>query len=246
MASAAFGDGLSAPPRPLRRGDGRRAGGRAAPGPVLRLAKDAVAFEALVARHGPMVLATCRAVLKNEHDVEDAFQTTFLVLARKAHSIRGGDALGGWLHRVAYRAAVQASVEAKKRRRKEAEASAMAPLDASRPGLETDHDLRPILHEEIDRLPESQRLPVVLCDLEGLTYEQAAEQLRWTVPTLRCRLAKARQRLKGRLTRRGFTAPAAGAALAAEGGQGGGPGGAAPRRRCSRRPAARPRPGWRS
>ena len=116
--------------------------------------KDEVAFEALVARHGPMVLATCRAVLRNEHDVEDAFQATFLVLARKAHSIRGGDALGGWLHRVAYRAAVQASVEAKKRRRKEAEASAMAPLDASRPGLETDHDLRPILHEEIDRLPE--------------------------------------------------------------------------------------------
>ena len=75
--------------------------------------KDEAAFEALVARHGPMVLATCRAVLKSEHDVEDAFQTTFLVLARKAHSIRGGDTLGGWLHRVAYRAAVEASVAAK-------------------------------------------------------------------------------------------------------------------------------------
>jgi RNA polymerase sigma factor (sigma-70 family) len=173
---------------------------------------DEVAFEALVARHGPMVLATCRAVLKSEHDVEDAFQTTFLVLARKAQSIRGGDALGGWLHRVAYRAAVQASVEAKKRRRKEAEASAMAPSDKSRSG-QTDHDLRPILHEEINRLPESQRLPVVLCDLEGLSYGQAAEQLRWTLPTLRCRLAKARQRLKGRLMRRGFTAPAVGAAF---------------------------------
>ena len=86
-----------------------------------------MAFEALVARHGPMVLATCRAVLKNEHDVEDAFQATFLILARKAGSIRGGDALGGWLHRVAYRASVEASVEAKKRRRKEAEAAAMAP-----------------------------------------------------------------------------------------------------------------------
>ena len=93
---------------------------------------DAVAFEALVARYGPMVLATCRAVLKNEHDVEDAFQTTFLVLARKAHSIRSGEVLGGWLHRVAYRAAVQVSVEARKRRRKEAEASAMVPLSASR------------------------------------------------------------------------------------------------------------------
>ena len=104
--------------------------------PVIAAANDAVAFEALVARHGPMVLATCRAVLKNEHDVEDAFQTTFLVLARKAHSIRAGDTLGGWLHRVAYRAAVQASVEAKKRRRKEAEASAMAPCGRiTRPGL---------------------------------------------------------------------------------------------------------------
>jgi RNA polymerase sigma factor (sigma-70 family) len=178
---------------------------------------DAVAFEALVARHGPMVLATCRAVLKSEHDVEDAFQTTFLVLARKAHSIRGGDTLGGWLHRVAYRAAVQASVEAKKRRRKEAEAGAMAPMSSSHPDHEFNHDVRPIVHQEIDRLPESQRLPVVLCDLEGLTYDEAADRLRWTVPTLRCRLAKARQRLKGRLTRRGFSAPALGAVLAAEG-----------------------------
>ena len=178
---------------------------------------DEAAFEALVNRHGPMVLATCRAVLRNEHDVEDAFQATFLVLARKAGSIRGGDALGGWLHRVAYRASVQASVEAVRRRRKEAEASAMAPPDVSRPGPETDHDWKPILHEEIDRLPEGQRLPVVLCDLEGLTYEQAAEQLGWTVPTLRCRLAKARQRLRGRLTRRGVTALGVGGLLAPRG-----------------------------
>ena len=179
--------------------------------------KDEVAFEALVTRHGPMVLATCRAVLRNEHDVEDAFQATFLVLAKKAHSVRGGDALGGWLHRVAYRASVQASVKARIRRRKEAEASAMATLDATRPAHPPDHDLRPILHEEIDRLPESQRLPVVLCDLEGLTYERAAEQLRWTEPTLRCRLAKARQRLKARLARRGITALAVGASLVPKG-----------------------------
>ncbi len=165
---------------------------------------DAVAFEALVARHGPMVLATCRAVLKSEHDVEDAFQTTFLVLAKKAHSIRGGDVLGGWLHRVAYRAAVQVSVEAKKRRRQEAELSAMGSRGASVPDHETDIDVRAILHAEIDRLPERQRLPVVLCDLDGLTYNQAADRLHWTVPTLRCRLARARKRLKGRLTRRGF------------------------------------------
>jgi RNA polymerase sigma factor (sigma-70 family) len=178
--------------------------------------KDEVAFEALVARHGPMVLATCRAVLKREHDVEDAFQTTFLVLARKAHSIRGGT-LGGWLHRVAYRVAVRASVEAKRRRRKEVETSTMAPLHTSRPAPATGDDLRPILHEAIERLPESQRLPVVLCDLEGLTYIEAATQLRWTVPTLRYRLAKGRRRLKDRLTRQGFAVPASGSGLSTAG-----------------------------
>ena len=174
--------------------------------------RDEAAFEALIGRHGPMVLAICRAVLRNEHDVEDAFQATFLVLARKAGSIRGGDALGGWLHRVAYRASVQASVEAARRRRKEAEASAMASMSRSRPGH--DPELGAILHEEIDRLPESQRLPVVLCDLEGLTYEQAARHLRWTVPALRHRLARGRQKLKSRLTRRGVMVPAVGALLA--------------------------------
>lgn len=174
--------------------------------------RDVAAFEALVARHGPMVLATCRAVLRDEHDVEDAFQATFLVLARKAGSIEGGAALGGWLHRVAYRASVRAAEQARRRRRKEAEAAAMATEVVSRPV--PDPDLRRILHEEVDRLPEGQRLSVVLCDLEGLSYEHAAEQLRWTVPALRCRLARARQRLRGRLTRRGITAPAVAALLA--------------------------------
>jgi RNA polymerase sigma factor (sigma-70 family) len=168
--------------------------------------RDEAAFEALIERHGPMVLTICRTVLKNEHDSEDAFQATFLVLARKAGSIRGADALGGWLHRVAYRASVQASVEAARRRRKEAEAQTMAAQ--SSPQSDTDREIQALLHAEIDRLPDSQRLPVVLCDLEGLTYEQAATRLRWTVPTLRNRLARGRQRLKTRLTRRGLMAPA--------------------------------------
>jgi RNA polymerase sigma factor (sigma-70 family) len=212
MASATFGTAL----RHLRDLFGTGTVGGLEDGQLLARyssAKDELAFEALVARHGPMVLATCRAVLRNEHDVEDAFQTTFFVLARKAHSIRGGDALGGWLHRVAFRAAVTASMEARKRPRQEAEALAMALVDAIRSAPPADDDLQPILHEEINRLPESQRLPVVLCDLEGLSYAQAAGQLRWTVPALRCRLAKARQRLKARLTRRGFAAPAVGAAF---------------------------------
>ncbi len=175
--------------------------------------KDPVAFEALVGRHGPMVWATCRAVLRNEQDAEDAFQATFLVLARKAGTVRGGEALGGWLHRVAYRASVEASVAARRRRRKEAEAAIMGPSDRLGPDPALDFDIRPVLHQEIDRLPEGQRLPVVLCDLEGLTYEQAAERLGWTVPTVRTRLAKARRRLKGRLIRRDVTVAAVAAAL---------------------------------
>ncbi|WP_422926624.1 sigma-70 family RNA polymerase sigma factor [Singulisphaera sp. PoT] len=168
--------------------------------------KDEIAFEALMGRHGPMVLATCRAMLRNEHDAEDAFQATFLVLARKASSIRAGSSLAGWLHRVAHRTCVESSIRAARRRRKESEAKAQDSPGASRPVLEADHDWQPILHEEIGRLPESHRLPVVLCGLEGLTYEQAAEQLGWTVPKLRTRLSRAREQLKGRLTRRGVTA----------------------------------------
>ena len=90
--------------------------------------RDEAAFEALVARHGPMVLATCRAVLEHEHDVEDAFQATFLVLARKARSVRAGDALGGWLHRVAYRAAVAGRAPSRGGGAARSEAAAMAAL----------------------------------------------------------------------------------------------------------------------
>ena len=165
--------------------------------------RDGPAFAALVARHGSMVIATCRAVLHHEHDVEDAFQATFLVLARKAGSIRAGDALGGWLHRVAYRVAVQANIEVKRRRRRESEVPMTEIPATTHPGF--DVDLRSIVHEEIDRLPERHRLPVVLCDLEGLSYDQAASSLDWTVPTLRCRLSKARERLRQRLSRRGVT-----------------------------------------
>src|SRR5271163_1103837 len=110
--------------------------------------RDGPAFAALVARHGPMVAATCRAVLRHEHDVEDAFQATFLVLARRVSSVRAGDALGGWLHRVAYRVAVQANIEVQRRRRRESEVSAMEIPAATRPGL--DGELYAIVHEEID------------------------------------------------------------------------------------------------
>jgi RNA polymerase sigma factor (sigma-70 family) len=133
--------------------------------------RDGAAFEALVARHGPMVLATCRAVLRREHDVEDAFQATFLILACKAGSVRAGDALRGWLHRVAYRVAVQANIEAKRRLERESEMAAMAISRAISADSESTFDVRSMVHEEVDRLPDRERLPVVLCDLEGLTYE---------------------------------------------------------------------------
>ena len=137
--------------------------------------KDGAAFAALVARHGPMVLATCRAVLRSEHDIEDAFQATFLVLARKARSVRKGEALGGWLHRVAYRIGVQANLEAQRRRRLVSEVATMDFPSAARHRVEP--DLSAIVHEEIDRLPDRHRLPLVLCDLEGLSYEEAAARL---------------------------------------------------------------------
>ena len=174
---------------------------------------DESAFEALVARYGPLVVSTCRAVLRNQLDVEDAFQVTFLVLARKAGSVRAADALGGWLHRVAYRASVQLNIEAKRRQKHthDREVSAMDIPEVVRPAL--DFDVRSILHAEIDRLPEAQRLPVVLCDLEGLTYEQAAGQLHWTMPALYHRLANGRKLLRARLVRRGISALAVSAAL---------------------------------
>jgi RNA polymerase sigma factor (sigma-70 family) len=165
--------------------------------------RDSAAFEAIVVRHGPMVLATCRAVLGREHDAEDAFQATFLVLARKAGSIRGNAALGGWLHRVARRASIRAGVERTRRRRKEAEAASLrAEVDRPRP-----FDLAAQLHREVDRLPDRHRLPVVLCDLEGLSYDEAARQLGLTVPALRNRLARARRRLRDRLGEGGIAAP---------------------------------------
>ncbi|WP_165073087.1 efflux RND transporter periplasmic adaptor subunit [Paludisphaera rhizosphaerae] len=164
--------------------------------------RDEAAFDAIVAAHGPMVLAVCRRVLANPSDVEDAFQATFLVLARKARSIRAGTSLGGWLRRVAHRVAVEVNRDAIRRRVREATAAALSSAD--RHGHVPD-DFRPALHEEIGRLPERLRRPVVLCYLEGMTQEDAAAELRWSGATLRRRLAAARERLRSRLERRGLS-----------------------------------------
>ena len=201
MASGRFGAGL------------RHIGGIFGPGTASGLRdgellerfaadRDEPAFAALVARHGPMVLSTCRGVLRSPQDAEDAFQATFLILARKAGSIRGAESLGGWLHRTARRVAVQASVDLSKRRRRERAPGAGRPR-----GPGPWDDLIPLLHEEIGRLPEKYRVPIVLCDLGEMTRDEAAGQLGWPPGTVAGRLARGRKLLQERLTRRG-AAPA--------------------------------------
>jgi RNA polymerase sigma factor (sigma-70 family) len=167
------------------------------------------AFATLVRRHGPMVYATCRGVLRHEHDAEDAFQATFLVLARRAHTLRHGDRLGPWLHRVAIRASGQARASAARRRKREARAAKR--LDMVEPEQERDLDreeLTCVVHQEIDRLPEPYRLVVVLCELRGESYEAAAVMLGVPVGTVRSRLSRARERLRVQFTRRGVVVPA--------------------------------------
>ena len=164
---------------------------------------DAGAFEALVGRHGPMVLSVCRGMLRDPRDAEDAFQATFLVLVKKGSTIRGPETLGGWLYQVAHRVAIQANAAAARRRTHERQAGQLAVATSTNepPGLD---DLLPVLHEEIARLPARERLALVLCDLEGMTQPQAAAQLHWSERTLRNRLAEGRARLKVRLARRGL------------------------------------------
>ncbi|MFO0950534.1 MAG: sigma-70 family RNA polymerase sigma factor [Isosphaeraceae bacterium] len=177
---------------------------------------DAAAFAALVDRHGPAVLSACRAVLGHHGpDVEDAFQATFLVLARKAGSLRNAGSLGGWLHRVARRVALQALADAARRRERERRAA----VPECQPGPESERthwdDALPLLHEEIDRLPEKYRAPVVLCELESLTRDQAATRLGWPAGTVAGRLARGRDILRDRLVRRGVAPAALASALLA-------------------------------
>jgi RNA polymerase sigma factor (sigma-70 family) len=174
-----------------------------------------MAFSALVERHGPMVLRTCRSVLRDPHAAEDAFQATFLVLVEKARGLWVRDSLGPWLHQVACRVSSCARAEAARRRRIESQARPLEPRSAVEASPD---DLGGVLHEELGRLPEKYRAAVVLCCLEGLTIEQAARRLGWPQGTIQSRLARGRQRLRDRLAGRGL-APSAGAlgvALAAE------------------------------
>jgi len=173
--------------------------------------KDEVAFEALMPRHGPMVLAVCRRLLPNPQDAEDAFQVVFLVLARKAASVRPGGRLAAWLHGVARNAALKARQAAGRRRAREKQVKTLPEPVTVADGLW--HDLLPLLDQEVGRLPEKYRVPVVLCDLKGKTRGEAARQLGWPEGTVAGRLARARAMLAGRLAKRG--APPSGGVLAA-------------------------------
>lgn len=161
-----------------------------------------LAFAALVERHGPMVLRACRSVLGDHHEAMDAFQATFLVLARKGGSLWVRDSLGPWLHRVALRAAGRAKKAAARRRAGERKAVAM--VETRNIDADDRDELAAIINQEVDRLPERYRAAVVLCDLEGRTHEDAARHLGCPVGTVASRLSRGRDRLRDRLTRRGL------------------------------------------
>src|SRR5215470_5427658 len=163
--------------------------------------RDDFAFAALVRRHGPTVLGVCRRVLRHAQDAEDAFQATFLVLARKARSIARRGALGSWLYGVAYRVALKARDDAARRRRHERRAASRTEGQAA--CAEAGDAAGPVLDEEVNRLPDKYRQPVVLCYFEGKTYQEAARLLGWPAGTAAVRLARARELLRNRLTVRG-------------------------------------------
>ncbi len=180
------------------------------------LAGDAAeaAFEALVDRHGPMVRTVCRSMLGDPHEADDAFQATFLVLARRAGSIRKGDAVASWLYGVARRVAVRARGEAARRRLLERYLVQRARSELSRAGSPAEP--MPELLEEVERLPERYRAPIVLCYLEGQSHEQAALVLGCAIRTVQTRLQRGRAKLRTRLVRRGLAPATVLAALGVE------------------------------
>jgi HlyD family secretion protein len=171
------------------------------------------AFAALVKRHGPMVLRVCRGELQDLHAAEDAFQATFLILARKARSIRKAGSLASWLYGVARRVARRARAD----RARRAACQRRGALMAENPVFKgyDPPELVPEIQEEVDRLPEKYRAPIILCYLEGLTHEEAASQLRVPVGTVKIRLSRGRERLRGRLIRRGLAPALIASALSA-------------------------------
>jgi RNA polymerase sigma factor (sigma-70 family) len=199
MAAGPAGEILGTLRRSLLREGGGESDGRLLDAFARR--RDEAAFAAILRRHGPMVLGVCRRVLRNGHDAEEAFQATFLVLARKAGTVCRPELLANWLYGVAYRTALAARAAGARRRVKERAMARPEAWEASDAGRE----LWPVLDRELSRLPDKYRVPVVLCDLEGKTRKEAARQLGWPEGTLAGRLARARALLARRLTRHGLT-----------------------------------------
>ena len=166
------------------------------------------AFEVLVERHGPIVLAACRSLLRDLHEADDAFQATFLVLARRAGSIRNQEAVASWLYGVAARIALRARAEATRRRTLARYLTERNRQD-DRATVQPHRDEMPEVFEEVARLPKRYRAPIVLCYLECQSHEQAARILHCKVTTLQTRLLRAKAKLRVRLARRGL-APAVG------------------------------------
>ncbi len=177
--------------------------------------KSEAAFEAVVHRYGAMVFGVCRRLLGNEHDAADAFQAVFLVLARKAASIRSREVLGAWLYNVAYRTSQKARAVGWKRKTREQQVSLM-PEPALESDVVADDDVLALLDEEVRALPAKYQMPVILCELQGFTRKEAAAKLNLAEGTLSSRLAMARKKLADRLRRRcvALTATALGVILA--------------------------------
>jgi RNA polymerase sigma factor (sigma-70 family) len=167
---------------------------------------DEAAFTALVRRHGPMVFSVCRRILRNSHDAEDACQAAFLVLARKAAAVRNQDSVGSFLHGVAYRVAVRLLRDVARRQGRERPMEDLPQRDSADV---TWREVRSILDAELHRLPARFQAPLLLCYLEGKTRDEAAQELGWSLGTLRGRLDRGREMLRARLARRGLGLSAA-------------------------------------